>query len=126
MKPIKPGAIAVLCVRALSAAIIIGFALGYPIRMQTLQAAELVTVCINTVLLVLTIGLLAILAGHALLSTGLPKAPTKRTPTWTVIFGFVLALELSAFALIGWWFTLAVRVTYFVIVKTTTYEKAEA
>lgn len=122
----KTRPVAVLCMRAISAAIIIAFALGYPIPMQTLQFAELVTVCINTVLLVLTIGLLAILAGHALLSTGLPKAPTKRAPTWTVIFGFVFALELAAFGLIGWWFTLGVRFTSFVIMNTAPYEKEAA
>ena len=122
----KPGPVAVLCVRAISAAIIIAFALGYPIPMQTLQLAELLTVCINTAFLLLAVGMLAIVAGHVFMSTGLAKAPRPRSPLLKAAFGLVFAFELAAFALIGWWFTLALRVTSFVIVKTTPHEKEAA
>ena len=101
----KLSTIAILSVRFVCAAIIIGFALGYPVHMQVLQLAELVTVCISTLLLLGAIALLGIVAGHAYLGTGLPKAPKPRTPTLTVILGLVFALELAAFALIGWWLT---------------------
>ena len=118
--------IAILGARAISAAIITGHALGYPIPIVGLQIAELVTVCINTALLVLAVGLLVIVASHALLSTRLIKPPPKRTQLQTIIFGMVFALELAAFALVGGWFTLGLRVTSYVIVKATPYEGARA
>lgn len=120
------GPMAILCVRAISAAIITVYALGHPIPMQALQLAELLTVCINTAFLLLAVGTLAIVLGHVLLSSGLPKAPKKRTPPLIAILGLLFAFELAAFALIGWWFTLSLRVTAFVIVKTTPYEEAAA
>lgn len=122
----KHGPVALLCVRAISAAIIIAFALGYQIPMQTLQLAELLTICINTALLLLSVSMLAVVVFHVLMSTGLAREPRPRSPLRKAAFGMVFSLELAAFALIGWWFTLALRVTSFVIVKTAPYEKEAA
>lgn len=121
MKPFKPGSIAVLCARTLCAAIIIAFALGYPIGVQTLQVAELATVCFNTLILLMIAGMLAVVVLHTFMGTGLPKFE-KRTPTWEAVFGMVFALELAAFGMIGWWFTLGLRITAIVIVKTSLHE----
>jgi hypothetical protein len=114
----KPGVIAILCVRALCAAIIIAFALGYNVRVQVLQVAELVTVCLNALYIVMALLSLGIIVGHGLLGTGLPKPSAPRTPLQKLAFGMAFALELAAFGLIGWWFSLGVRITAAVIQTT--------
>lgn len=122
----QQGRAAILCIRAISAAILISFGLGYPVSMQVLQAAELVTVLVNTIMLLLVLALIALLAGEAFMSTGLPPAPKPRAPLETAISGLIFATELAAFALIGWWFTLGLRVTAFVFIKLTPHEEPAA
>lgn len=120
----QQGRAAILCVRSISAAILIGFGLGSPVSMQVLQAAELLTVLVNTIMALLVLSLLFLVAGNALWSTGLPRGPKPLTPLQSTLSGVIFATELAAFALIGWWFTLGLRVTAFVFIKVMPLEES--
>lgn len=120
------GPLALLTVRAASAATIIGYALGYQVPIVALQGAELVTVCLNTIWLLISFAVAAIAVSHQLYGTGLTKPPRTRSPLLKAVFGTVFACELAAFALIGWWFTLGLRVAARVIINSMPHEEPAA
>lgn len=118
--------LAIFGARAASAATVISYALGYQVPIVALQGAELLTVCLNTILLLMSVAGLLLLVGHSLYGTSLAKPPKEQAPLLKALLGLTFACELAAFALIGWWFTLGIRVTAFVIVKTMPREEATA
>lgn len=122
MKPLGKGPIVLWGARVLSAGVIATFALGYPVPVPVLQMAELLTVGVNTLLSVAVVGLVIVVLCHAFFGTRLVKEP-KRDPRVKTTLGLVFAFELAAFALIGWWFTVALRVAVLVVLKTAPYEK---
>lgn len=122
MKPLGKGPIVLWGARVLSAGVITTFALGYPVPVPVLQMAELLTVGVNTLLSFAVLCLAIVVLSHAFFGTRLVKNP-KREPRVKTALGPVFALELAAFALIGWWFTVALRVAVLVVLKTAPYEK---
>ena len=122
MKPLGKGPIVLWGARVLSAGVVTAFALGYPVPVPVLQMAELLTVGVNTLLSFAVLCLAIVVLSHAFFGTRLVKNP-KREPRVKTALGPVFALELAAFALIGWWFTVALRVAVLVVLKTAPYEK---
>ena len=88
-----------------------------------LQGAELVTVLSNTAGAVFIFLSFILILSHVLIESALPKAPEPRTAIQNIVCGVLFATEIAAYALIGWWFTLILRVFANVVAHTMPREK---
>lgn len=111
--------------RATAAAILVAHFTGHTVPLPTLQLAELLTVLITTLMLLLAVLCALLYAAHILTGSRLPKAPNR--PAWlNLLLWLLFAAELAAFALAGWWFTLGARVFALVILSAIPQEREAA